>query len=106
MADPHRAFHQLQRMLNIDDQCRSHRPPPVIREEDCEVISEIVYDTKTEKIEVREPSVVVPQGIDPEDLRDKWRRESQDLIDESQRDGTPLTAEDYGVIINARDDDF
>lgn len=58
MIDPHRAFRQLQRMLNVDDQGLSRRPSPVIRKEDCEVVAEIVYDMKTKKIEVREPPSV------------------------------------------------
>ena len=53
-VDPFRATRQLQRMLHIDDQGRSHRPPPVIREEDCEVIAVILV--RDGKIVIEPPS--------------------------------------------------
>lgn len=43
-TDPHRAFRQLQRMLNIDDQGRSRRPRPQIDTTGCKVLGTIVYD--------------------------------------------------------------
>ncbi len=45
MPDPHRAFRQLQRELNIDDQGRSRRPHRFIRPlEDMESLCTVVYD--------------------------------------------------------------
>lgn len=50
MSDAHRAFRQLQRQLNIDDQGRSYRQPQVVRKEDCKVVGTIVYDRELRQI--------------------------------------------------------
>lgn len=44
MPDPHRAFRQLQRELNIDGQGRSYCPHRRVQPKDFEVVCTVVYD--------------------------------------------------------------
>ncbi len=69
MADPNRAFRQLQRMLNVDGQGRSYSQPRDLREDEYEVIAVIVYDTKKQEVRVEAPpekAVKPPDSKPPE----------------------------------------